>query len=132
MVRLWTLSDRSRETLPRLLKDAAGFAAHGTWMDAGTAQRYHVPWPDRRYGDHLWMANPGVLVFPDFFHRIAPCKGMHGYDPHLKESQGVCIRWGSEVTHRQMPIIHLSDVFGLLQESLGVSGPGKAESRKEH
>ncbi len=121
VVRLWTMSDRAREDLSGLVRDAPGFTAHGTWMDAGTAERYHVPWPDRRYGDHLWVANPGVLVFPDFFHRMAPCKGMHGYDPMLPESQGVCILWGKDVTRRQLPAIHLSEVFDVLKRSLGLS-----------
>ena len=118
MVRLWTISARARKVLPGMLRDSAAFAEHGTWMDAERAERDHVPWPDRRYGDHLWVANPGVLVFPDFFHRMAPCKGMHGYDPHLRESQGVCVLWGESVSREEHPTIPLSGVFDILKRSL--------------
>lgn len=121
MVRLWAITHRARDMLPGLVPDAQGFTEYGRWMDAATAARCHVPWPDRRYGDHLWLANPGVQVFPDFFHRIAPCKGMHGYDPRLPESQGACILWGDGVTPRRLPTIHLADVYAVLKRSLGVS-----------
>ncbi|GAX62921.1 the AP superfamily [Candidatus Scalindua japonica] len=120
MVRLWAMNDMARKTLPGLLQNVSGFSAYGTWMDVGTAECYHVPWPDRRYGDHLWLANPGVLVFPDFFHRIAPCKGMHGYNPHIQKSQGVCIRWGEGVALKTYPTLPLSTVFELLRQSVGV------------
>lgn len=93
---------RTREILPGLLRDSAAFGEHGAWMNVETAARFHIPWPDRRYGDHLWLANPGVLVFPDFFHRIAPYKGRHGYDPSLSESQGVCVHWGAGVSSEKI------------------------------
>jgi predicted AlkP superfamily pyrophosphatase or phosphodiesterase len=121
MVRVWTMSDRARRDLHGILQVAPGFSTHGTWMNASMAKRFHIPWPDRRYGDYLWVANPGVLVFPDFFHRIAPCKGMHGYDTRLSESQGTCIHWGENLTCKQLPSIELSGVFSVLKRSLGIS-----------
>jgi len=120
MVRFWAMSNRAQKKLPRILKDASGFSAHGTWMTPKKAKQFHVPWPDRRYGDHLWIANAGVLVFPDFFHRIVPCKGMHGYDPNLPESQGVCIHWGKGIKTKRFPTIKLSDTFDVLKRSVEI------------
>ena len=118
MTRLWALTDRARVKLPGLLRDSAAFAEHGAWINIETAARFHVQWPDRRYGDYLWVANPGVLAFPDFFHRVAPYKGMHGYDPTLAESQGVCVMWGESVLTKRHPTIPLAGVFDLLKRSL--------------
>ena len=120
MVRFWAQTPKAKETLPQILAQAEAFAAHGHWMDLETAEKFDVKWPDPRYGDHVWMANPGVQVFPDFFHRVAPCKGMHGYDPNLPESQGTCIIWGRGVQSKTQATLPLSGVFDLLKESLGL------------
>jgi hypothetical protein len=40
----------------------------------------HVFFPDRRYGELIFLMNPGVLIHPSFFGNYAPA-GMHGYDP---------------------------------------------------
>ena len=42
------------------------------------------------YGDIIWLANEGVMLYPDFFHFNKPF-GMHGYDNSLLKSQGTCI-----------------------------------------
>lgn len=118
MVRLWALSGKAHSRLPEALSTSEVFGGNGAWMEAATAAHHHVPWPDRRYGDHLWVANPGVLVFPDFFHRLHPCKGMHGYDPRLPQSQGVCIRWGQGIAPEKHPVMPLTGVFDLLKRSL--------------
>ncbi len=42
---------------------------------------------DRMYGDMLWLANPGVVINPDFFNtKTKELNGMHGYDPSLSDS----------------------------------------------
>ena len=120
MVRFWEITDRSRQNLGDTLRKSQAFRHRGAWMDTPMARLFHAPWPDRRYGDHLWLADPGVLVFPDFYHRIAPCKGMHGYDPRLPESQGICIHWGDGVPAKSYSSIPLTAVFDLLKQSLGL------------
>jgi predicted AlkP superfamily pyrophosphatase or phosphodiesterase len=118
MVRLWILSDKAHHLLPAALTTSEIFYKRGSWMDVASAKRFQIPWPDRRYGDHLWVANPGVLVFPDFFHRFSPFKGMHGYDPQHSQSQGMCINWGKGITPRKHPVIQLARVFELLKMNL--------------
>lgn len=118
MVRIWAMNDRIRNLLPDALTASELFNENGSWMDKPMAKSNHVPWPDQRYGDHLWVANPGILVFPDFFHRLAPCKGMHGYDPKLPESRGMCIHWGKGISPSKHPVMPLSGVFDLLKRSL--------------
>lgn len=118
MTRLWAMSKKAKSVLPESLHRSAAFAERGQWVHEDSARRHRIRWPDRRYGDHLWIANPGVLVYPDFFHQTSPCKGMHGYDPSISESQGVCVRWGSGVEQQMISSIPLTCVFDLLKRSL--------------
>ena len=120
MVRFWELTDRARQDLGDTLRKSQAFGNRGAWMNISMARHFHAPWPDRRYGDHLWLADAGVLVFPDFYHRITPCKGMHGYDPRLPESQGICIHWGDGVPAKSHSRIPLTSVFDVLKGSLGL------------
>lgn len=117
-VRIWYMNDNARSQFTGALSESAAFASQGAWMDADLARRYGSPWPDRRYGDCLWVANPGVIVFPDFFHRYLPCQGMHGYDPDVSESQGMGIIWGEGVQSQRIGSIPLTQVFDLLKRDL--------------
>lgn len=118
MVRFWVISDKGRSLLPSMINSSEIFKEFGTWMDEGMATSFHIPWPDRRYGDYLWVANPGVLVFPDFFQSFLPYKGMHGYHPSLPESKGVCIHWGENIAPAQFESMRLTDTFSVLKRSL--------------
>ncbi len=120
MVRFWALSDSARERALDALQADTGFLEAGQFVDEATARRHHAPFADRRYGDLLWLANPGVLVFPDFFHRTELYLGMHGYDPELPESQGLCIHWGHDVAPGSTPSIPLTEVNLILRRSLGL------------
>ncbi|WP_394392270.1 alkaline phosphatase family protein [Shewanella woodyi] len=53
---------------------------------------------DRTYGDLLWLANPGVVINPDFFNTSnKELNGMHGYNPFLSETCfGMAILKGSK------------------------------------
>lgn len=118
LARVWALNDCAIEAVSGALASSEIIRENGTMLDATTAKRLHVPWGDRRYGDHIWLADPGVMISPDFFHRISTEEGMHGYDPTIPESQGTCIYWGHEVPRRVEPSIPLSGVYGVLKRSL--------------
>lgn len=43
---------------------------------------------DNTTANYGWVCRSGVLIFPDFFHRVKPYKGMHGYNPSNYNSTG--------------------------------------------
>ncbi len=118
LARVWALKEGARESVRDALLSSETLRSHGSVLDAAAAKKFHVPWNDRRYGDHIWLADPGVMISPDFFHRISTEKGMHGYDPTIPDSQGTCIHWGHGVPRRVEPSIPLSGVHGVLKRSL--------------
>lgn len=120
MMRFWVMNDDVRDAACEAIRCDVDLLGEGVFIDEELAARWHVPWGDRRYGDVLWLASPGMLVFPDFFHATEPCLGMHGYDPELPESQGVCIHWGHGVAPSLRESIPLAEICDLLSRSLAL------------
>ena len=50
-----------------------------------------INWGDKRYGDYIFLANPGILILPNFWQGKHPIKAMHGYDPKCKEMNAIYI-----------------------------------------
>ncbi len=119
-VRVWLFSDRARKLLPNALKTLDIFNEHGAFIDEQIACKQNIPWGDRRYGDLMWWANPGILVFPDFFHCSGAYKGMHGYDPELLESQGCCILYGGCTENKVVETIKLIEINQILRNNLSL------------
>ena len=121
LVRMWFFSDKAKQLFTVALKQSDQFNEHGKFIDERIAQEYHIPWGDRRYGDITWWADSGVLVYPDFFHNDGvPYKGMHGYDPELPGSQGMCIVYGENTKRKEIDATPLTSVFDILKEVLKI------------
>ena len=68
-----------------------------------------------------WWADSGVLVYPDFFHNDGvPYKGMHGYNPALRQNQGTCIVYGKSTQEKYQETIPLSGIFEVLKQTLSI------------
>ena len=121
LLRVWFFSERAKRLLPVALKKSDKFNQYGKFIDERMAQRFHVPWGDRRYGDIIWWADNGVLIYPDFFHNSEMAyRGMHGYDPELVECQGTCIVYGPNITSRTIDVLPLKSVFDILKRLLEI------------
>jgi len=121
LVRMWFFSDRAKQLFPDALRESEDFNQFGNFINEHIAQKYHIPWGDRRYGDILWWANSGILIYPDFFHNHnVPYKGMHGYKPELLESQGMCIVYGNNTNKKEIDGIPLTRIFDVLKETLKI------------
>ena len=120
LVRLWFFSKRAKSIFETELLGSELFLENGVFINEKIAMKENIPWNDPRYGDMIWWANNGVLVFPDFFHRIKKYKGMHGYNPFLKCNQGLCVVYGNKNKNKITEEIHLNEVFKILRESLEI------------
>lgn len=102
----------------RKIYPSLGFCERVEILTEADAQLAHLPWGDRRYGDLLWWANPGVLISPDFFHVGERILGMHSYDPAFRGSQGTLIHWGEGVGKKEIPSCSLHEVYRILKKSV--------------
>lgn len=81
---------------------------------------------DRRWGDAMLAADPGVLFWPDFFHvKDSKLLGMHGYLDKRTETNGTMVLASSNghTNPRDARVRPLIDVFPTLCDLLGVATP---------
>ncbi len=46
---------------------------------------------DRKYGEYVFLANPGVLIFPNYWQGKTAAKAMHGYNSECTDMNGIYI-----------------------------------------
>lgn len=79
MARFWWIED-AKEKVEAALKD---FPGH--WLDESEMKRYGIYREDRKFGDAIFLADPGIQFVPGDM-GIKPLNGMHGYAPEDEDS----------------------------------------------
>ncbi|MBX7255465.1 MAG: alkaline phosphatase family protein [Candidatus Hydrogenedentes bacterium] len=81
MARFWFYSPRARDAITAQLNEEA----HGHILSQEVLARWGCDFPDNRYGDLIFLMDPGCLLCPSFMGE-KPLVAMHGYDPEDKDS----------------------------------------------
>ncbi|MGQ0535382.1 MAG: alkaline phosphatase family protein, partial [Methanobacteriota archaeon] len=118
---LWYLNDRGRQEVEAVLPRIPGTQI----LSDEERKRLRIP-TDRRWGDRLIVADPGVLFWPDSFHVVdSRILGMHGYIDKEEEAYGAAVRATSadRASAREVGRRPLVDVFPTLCDLLGVPVP---------
>ena len=85
MARFWFFHRRAREIVEETLAGVTG----GRVLSEEDLRGYGIEGCDRRNAELIFLADPGVLIFPNFFQSTGePIKGMHGYDPDCPDNLG--------------------------------------------
>ncbi len=123
MARFRWLSGKGRQFVERI-PELSALQNKGRFIDDAMAARYAIPIRDRKYGDLIWWANTGVLVFPDYFHdRYTRNRGMHGYDSDHEDMKGFFLAFGPSINPRVLEEVELIDVCPSLCAAAGVAPP---------
>jgi hypothetical protein len=98
----------------------------GHWMSPAELASHGADFADHRYGDDLYLLDPGALLVPSYMGR-EPVAAMHGYAPSHPDMAGVL------ASNRPLPadVTHLSHLRGFLERELGAlrgrsAGSGEA------
>ena len=118
ILRIWFFNQTAKDYIEDKLLTNIDLLSYGTYFDEKYANKFNIPYGDRRYGDFLWVANKGVLLFPDFFHKVEPQKGMHGYAPGSFNESGMCIEYHEDIKHKNVKNIELTEVYNILINSI--------------
>ncbi|HSB70227.1 MAG TPA: alkaline phosphatase family protein [Candidatus Methylomirabilis sp.] len=129
LARLWALDPRAEGRLADLL-DNSLLDRTGARITESVATENRLPWGDRRYGDLIWWARPGVLIHPDYFHpRFQVVKGMHGYDSRHEKMHGFALLHGKRIRPASIAQARLVDICPTLCDVLGVPAPAQSEGK---
>jgi hypothetical protein len=92
------------------VREALDGLGAGRWLGPAELEAAGVADPEHRWGDDLFLCDPGVLVVPSFMGRQAVA-AMHGYDPSHPDM--AALLW----SNRPIPeaVRRLADVRGFLE-----------------
>jgi len=122
MARFKAVTEKAGPFLEAVMQDQT-LHEKGVFVDDQISNEYSLP-TEPRYGDLMWWANLGVLVFPDYFHdRRTHDKGMHGYRSEHDEMKGCFIAFGAGIEPRRLGEVSLMDVCPSICSAVGVSVP---------
>jgi predicted AlkP superfamily pyrophosphatase or phosphodiesterase len=79
MGRFWFMNDDARNVITKAL----GKFEYGRWLTTDDKARLGLRFKDNRYGDEVFIMNPGAIIEPCYMGDTAP-KGMHGFHPDDK------------------------------------------------
>jgi hypothetical protein len=129
LARLWSLNGKTGSRLEELLADRRCEDLGGV-IDGLQARSRRIPRTDRRYGDLLWQAKPGVLICPDYFHRRGEgIRGMHGYDSNHPSMRGFAVAVGRDLEPMRRESASLVDVCPTLCALAGIDPPYQNEGK---
>ena len=109
MARFWFFSERARELVTAALKDVDG----GKWLDPGDLKDLHSWFPDGKYGEKIFLTEPGTVIAPSHMGERAMA-GMHGFLPSAPHSRSGFV---SSVDYGDS-IKQITDLFGVMKAHL--------------
>lgn len=87
MARFWFFSNHAKKLVTKKLNEIT----EGHILTKEELDRYHLNYSHNRFGDIIFLADPGVLIFPNFYQNRSPVKGMHGYAPETPDQQSMLL-----------------------------------------
>jgi hypothetical protein len=82
----------------------------GQVIDQSLEKMYHLRFKDKRYGEIIYVLNPGTTFLPNFFSPLNAMKGLHGYLPMDNVQKGFLVS-----NQKFSPVYsHVKDIRNLL------------------
>ncbi|WP_319548636.1 alkaline phosphatase family protein [Desulfogranum marinum] len=104
MARFWAKNDVSKNEILQLLYSCE----NGTVLNQNMLNEFGLNFTDNRYGDIIYLLNPGTVIAPNFISSYIP-SGMHGFHPNDQFSYGSYL--SNKGTHTPNSIIDLMSIF---------------------
>ncbi len=85
MARFWGVGGKEKKILKKLSK------LPGKVLDKKDKRKFRIGFGHQKYGEIMFLADPGVLISPNYFEGKRKYKAMHGYDPTYPNQEGIYI-----------------------------------------
>ena len=110
MARFWFFNDRAKSQITGMLNGNK----NGRVLTDKELKEWRVYFPDKRYGEIIYLMNSGSLINPSFMGNTPP-RGMHGFSPETDTADGVLVS-NVDIT------ADIKDVTGFFKLMEGVGG----------
>jgi predicted AlkP superfamily pyrophosphatase or phosphodiesterase len=106
MARFWFFNERARQAITACLQQVP----EGRILPDQELERMHTLFPDRYFGELIFLVKEGVLIVPSHMGE-RPIRGMHGYHPHDKHSYASLLSNQPDIPEN---ITAIPDIFKLM------------------
>lgn len=126
MARFWFKDSGSRDQVISALGDISD----GHLLSTKEKRELGLNFGHCRYGQEIFLVNPGVLISPNFFQGDKLVRGMHGYDPACTDMDALAIFHGDRVIRDdQRGVVNAIDWLPTVLGILGLNVPTTCEGR---
>jgi predicted AlkP superfamily pyrophosphatase or phosphodiesterase len=87
MARFWFFDEGVKSKVLAVLGNIPG----GRILTQVDIDHYHLNYAHNRFGDLFFLADPGIMILPNFYQDNDPVKGMHGYAPETPDQQSALV-----------------------------------------
>lgn len=125
LARLWILNPEAADRVAAVVRRIKG----GKLLSTSDLEQYSIP-IDRKYGDIIWLADPGTLILPNYYQGSVPARGMHGYAPEVRDLNSPFIIYSRYIDagRAERPALPM-DIFSTILDLVGVPVPQYTEGR---
>lgn len=106
MARFWFFNDRARPVITAELQHVP----QGRIVPDTELERLHALFPDRYFGELIFLVQEGVLIVPSHMGE-RPIRAMHGYHPSDKHSYAALLTNQLEISDDVTAIPHIGDLM---------------------
>lgn len=105
MARFWFSSAGVRDLIRNALRDGGA----GRWLGEAELRSLRAWFPDRRYGEEIYLLPEGHVIAPSHMGLAAP-SGMHGFHPDAPHSKAALLS-----SDDCAGVTHITGLFGLMR-----------------
>ncbi len=91
LARFWFLNEGARSEVGSALSKVEG----GRLVSEQDRSEYAIRYPHNKFGEMIFWADGGTLIFPNFFEARIPERGMHGYRNEVEGNHSILLHWSS-------------------------------------
>lgn len=116
MVRLWYHDLAVRDSVRKQVTDGCP----GHFMDADELSSMHVKFPHDRFGQDIYLIEPGYSIFPNYHSLLRPL-AMHAYSPeHADQAGFIALISNSDTTKIPQSPIEMVDANSIICKLTGI------------
>ncbi len=119
MARFWFFGASARHEITRCLNDIP----LGRILPDAELDQLHVLFPDRYFGELIFLVEEGVLIVPSHMSE-RPIRAMHGYHPRARHSYAALLTNQPEIPE---DVTAIPDIFRLMMHEAGSAKAGNGE-----